>query len=120
MRVLISLMYYRPHYSGLTIYTERLARALTKRGHQVTVLTSRFNPNMPPSDILDGVKIIRPKVMLKVSKGVIMPSMPLWAWRLIHQSDVVNAHVPQPDAAVITSLSIMLLSYLPIDYRIQH
>ncbi|MFC1922379.1 glycosyltransferase family 4 protein [Chloroflexota bacterium] len=105
MRVLISLMYYRPHYSGLTIYTERLARALTNRGHQVTVLTSRFDPNMPPSDILDGVKIIRPKVMLKVSKGVIMPSMPLWAWRLIHQSDVVNAHVPQPDAAVITSLS---------------
>lgn len=108
MRVLISLMYYRPHYSGLTIYTERLARALAKRGHQVTVLTSRFDSNLPPSDIRDGVTIIRPRVMLKVSKGVIMPSLPLWAWRLIRQSDVVNAHVPQPDAAVITSLSKLL------------
>ena len=108
MRVLISLMYYRPHYSGLTIYTERLARALTKRDHQVTVLTSRFDSNLPPADIMDGVKIIRPKVMLKVSKGVIMPSMPLWAWKLIRQSDVVNAHVPQPDAAVITSMSKLL------------
>jgi glycosyltransferase involved in cell wall biosynthesis len=101
-------MYYRPHYSGLTIYTERLARALAKRGHQVTVLTSRFDSNLPPSDIRDGVTIIRPRVMLKVSKGVIMPSLPLWAWRLIRQSDVVNAHVPQPDAAVITSLSKLL------------
>ena len=108
MKVLISLMYYRPHYSGLTIYTERLARALAKRGHQVTVLTSRFDSNLPPSDVCDGVTVIRPNVMLKVSKGVIMPSLPIWAWRLIRQADVVNAHVPQPDAAVITSLSKML------------
>jgi glycosyltransferase involved in cell wall biosynthesis len=43
--------------------------------------------------------------MFKVSKGVIMPSLPLWAWKLIRQSDVINAHVPQPDAAVITMLS---------------
>ena len=31
MRVLIGLTYYRPHYSGLTIYTERLARTLVAR-----------------------------------------------------------------------------------------
>ena len=105
MRILVSLMYYRPHYSGLTIYTERLARALVKRGHKVTVLTSRYDPTFPEREVRDGVTIIRPRVMFKVSKGVIMPSMPLWAWRLIRQSDVINAHVPQPDAAVITVLS---------------
>ena len=31
MRILIVLTYYRPHTSGLTIYTERLAGALVKR-----------------------------------------------------------------------------------------
>jgi hypothetical protein len=41
MRILTTLTYYRPHYSGLTIYAERLARALAGRGHTVTVLTSR-------------------------------------------------------------------------------
>ena len=34
MRVLIALTYYRPHYSGLTIYAERLAHALVQRGHR--------------------------------------------------------------------------------------
>ena len=105
MRILVSLMYYRPHYSGLTIYTERLARALANRGHDVTVLTSRYDLALPKHEVRDGVRIIRPRVMFKISKGVIMPSLPLWAWRLIRESDVVNAHVPQPDAAVITMLS---------------
>jgi glycosyltransferase involved in cell wall biosynthesis len=98
-------MYYRPHYSGLTIYTERLARALARRGHHVTVLTSRFNPSLPRTEVGDGVTIARPRVLMRISKGVIMPSLPLWAWRLIRQADVVNAHVPQPDAALIALLA---------------
>jgi glycosyltransferase involved in cell wall biosynthesis len=101
-------MYYRPHYSGLTIYTERLARALVKRGHHVTVLTSRFDSALPPEEFQDGVQIIRPWVLLGVSKGVIMPSMPIWAWKIIRQVDVVNPHVPQPDAAVMTIISKLL------------
>ena len=40
MRILTVLTYYRPHTSGLTIYSERLAEAFVKRGHQVTVLTT--------------------------------------------------------------------------------
>jgi len=47
MRILTILTYYRPHISGLTIYAERLAVALVKRGHQVTVLTSQINPIYP-------------------------------------------------------------------------
>jgi glycosyltransferase involved in cell wall biosynthesis len=101
MRILIALTYYRPHYSGLTIYVERLARALAAAGHQVTVLTSRFSPELPPSEIVDGVQIIRLEVGVRISKGVIMPSMPLHAWRLIRQADIVNVHLPQLDAALI-------------------
>ena len=104
MRILISLMYYRPHYSGLTIYVERLARALAGRGHQVTVLTSRFDDDLPEFEKQAGVRIIRPRVMFKISKGVIMPEMPVWAWKLIRDTDIINTHVPQPDAAVINSL----------------
>src|SRR5512133_3664180 len=102
MRILIGLTYYRPHYSGLTIYTERLARALVGLGHDVTVLTSRFRPDLPEREDRHGVHIIRPMVSMHVSKGVIMPSLPLWAWRLIRQSDVVNLHLPQMDAAYVS------------------
>lgn len=101
-------MYYRPHYSGLTIYSERLAKALAEKGHEVVVLTSRFSDDLPSDEFQDGVRIIRPRVMLQISKGVIMPSMPIWAWKIIRNVDIVNAHVPQPDAAVITSISKLL------------
>lgn len=117
MRILIALTYYRPHYSGLTIYVERLARALVKRGHHVTVLTSRFSKDLPPREIIDGVEIVRPEVRLRISKGVIMPSMPLHAWHLIQQADVVNVHLPQLDAALIAMLARMLHKPVVMTYH---
>jgi glycosyltransferase involved in cell wall biosynthesis len=117
MRILIALTYYRPHYSGLTIYTERLARALAKRGHQVTVLTSQFNSDLPKHEMVDGVEVIRMPVMMRISKGVIMPTMPLWAWRLIRRVDVINLHLPQLDAAPISLLSRLLGKPVVMTYQ---
>ena len=105
MRILITLTYYRPHYSGLTIYTERLARGLAERGHQVTVITSRFLPSLPPCEIKDGVEVIRPWVLLRISKGVIMPAMIWHVWKKLRQVDVVNLQVPQLDAAPVAVLA---------------
>ncbi len=101
MRILIALTYYRPHYSGLTIYTERLAKALAARGHHVTVLTSQFDRKLPLYQVVDGVHVMRLPVALHISKGVIMPTMPFHAQREILRADVVNLHVPQLDAAPI-------------------
>jgi glycosyltransferase involved in cell wall biosynthesis len=69
------------------------------------VLTSRFDPKLPKQEVRHGVTIIRPPVLMRLSKGVIMPTMPLWAWQLVRQADVVNAHVPQLDAAPISVIS---------------
>jgi len=104
MRILTALTYYRPHYSGLTIYTERIARELVARGHQVTILTSRFNDQLSPHEFCDGVEVIRPKVWFRISKGVIMPSIVKWAWKLAQNADIVHLHVPQLDAAPIALL----------------
>ena len=101
MQILIALTYYRPHYSGLTIYAEREARALARRGHQVTVLTSRYSKDLAHYDYETGVEIVRLNVLFRVSKGVIMPSMPLQAWKFISNSDIVHLHIPQLDAALI-------------------
>lgn len=105
MHILIALTYYRPHYSGLTIYAERLARALVKRGNQVTVLTSRYDPALLPNEDCDGVRVIRPRVGLHISKGVLMPTMPYWAWKLVKQADIVHLHLPQLDAAPIALIA---------------
>ncbi|MCX8062344.1 MAG: glycosyltransferase family 4 protein [Anaerolineales bacterium] len=117
MRILIALTYYRPHYSGLTIYAERLARALAQRGHQVTILTSQYDHNLPQLERLDGVQVRRLPVGLRISKGVIMPSMPMWAWRLIRQADAVNLHVPQLDAALLSFIGRLLHKPVVLTYH---
>ncbi|NMB61043.1 MAG: glycosyltransferase, partial [Chloroflexi bacterium] len=72
MKILIELTYYRPHTSGLTIYAERLAEALAKRGHTVTVLTSQFDKSLARDEMMDGVHVVRLPVLLRISKGVVM------------------------------------------------
>ncbi|HOT90929.1 MAG TPA: glycosyltransferase family 4 protein [Anaerolineae bacterium] len=99
MRVLIVLTYYRPHTSGLTIYAERLAKGLARRGHTVTILTSHYNRDLARRESLDGVQIVRAPVLFRISKGVIMPTFGFLAWKLAAQTDVISLHLPQFDAA---------------------
>jgi glycosyltransferase involved in cell wall biosynthesis len=98
VKILQVLTYYRPHTSGLTIFTERLATALAARGHEVTVMTSQFDPTTPRDSVADGVRVVRIPVLLRISKGVIMPTIGLVATRLVRQHDVVHLHLPQFDA----------------------
>jgi glycosyltransferase involved in cell wall biosynthesis len=98
MRILTVLTYYRPHTSGLTIYAERLARALTGRGHQVTVMTTQYDPSLPREERMDGVQVLRVPVVFRLSKGVIAPTFGWVATRLVAEHDVVQLHLPQFDA----------------------
>ena len=98
MKILTVLTYYRPHTSGLTIYAERLARAFVKRGHQVTVMTTQYDPSLPQEEMMDGVKVIRVPVVARVSKGVLAPTFGFVATKLVAQHDVVQMHLPQFDA----------------------
>jgi glycosyltransferase involved in cell wall biosynthesis len=98
MKILTVLTYYRPHTSGLTIYAERLARAFVKRGHQVTVMTTHYDPSLPSEEMMDGVRVIRVPVAARVSKGVIAPTFGYVATQLVARHDVVQLHLPQFDA----------------------
>lgn len=98
MKILTVLTYYRPHTSGLTIYAERLAEAFAKRGHEVTVLTSHFDPSTPAEEIVNGVRVVRVPVWFRVSKGVIMPTFGFLAWKYVKECDVLHLHLPQFDA----------------------
>lgn len=99
MKVLISLLYYRPYVSGLTVYAERLARMLAQRGHHVTVLTSRYDRSLPREEALHGVRVVRVPVAFRLSKGVIMPGYGFVAWKMVHEHDVLNLHLPQFEAS---------------------
>jgi len=99
MKILVALTYYRPHVSGLTIYVERLCRALAARGHGVTVLTAQYDRKLPREEHLHGVDVVRVPVAARVSKGVVMPTIGWMANKLVPAHDVLSLHLPQLDAA---------------------
>lgn len=108
MRILNSLYYYRPHYSGLTVYTERLARRLAARGHDVVVMTSRYDRKLAEEEQVHGVLVHRLPVFMKVSKGPIMPTLITNAFRMLRKTDILHLHVPQLDAAPLALVGRLL------------
>jgi glycosyltransferase involved in cell wall biosynthesis len=89
----------------LTGHAQRLAEGLARRGHSVTVLTSRYSRALAPDQVLRGVRVVRLPVLARVSRGVIMPTFPLAAWRLIQSHDVVQFHTPILEAWLIATLA---------------
>ena len=117
MKILTILTYYRPHISGLTIYVERLAKALAEQGHEVTVLTSQFEPDLPRREMRNGVQIVRAPVLLRISKGVIMPTFPYIAWKLMATHDVVHLHLPQFEAGAMALLGRLMRKPTVLTYH---
>ncbi len=105
MKILMAVTYYEPHVSGLTIYVERIGEELARRGHKVTVMTSRHLPELAPREMIRSVEVVRLPVAFRVSKGVIMPSLQVDAFRLIRQHDVVHMHLPLAEAPYLAAVS---------------
>ncbi len=117
MKLLTVLTYYRPHISGLTIYAERLSKALVRRGHQVTVLTSQYERSLALEEIDEGVRIVRSPVLFRVSKGVIMPRFGYQVSKEVLQHDAILLHLPQFDAAGVAFRGRLLRKPTVITYH---
>jgi len=105
MKILVTLTYYYPHWTGLTAYAQRLAEGLVRRGHEVTVLTSQFSRDLPARELHNGVQVVRLPTLARVSRGVIMPTFPFVANSLIRQHDVVQVHTPMLETLLVAILS---------------
>lgn len=101
MNILMVLDYFSPHTSGLTVYVKRLSEELVKSGHEVTVLTSRYEPNLPSRESVNGIRVVREWVAFRFYKGVAMPFFPLRVLQWALRSDVVHVHLPQPEAGMV-------------------
>ena len=117
MKVLITSTYFHPYSSGLSVYALRLARGLVGLGHEVCGLTSQYDKKLASEENLDGVKIVRVKVGMKLSKGVLMPGLPVQAKRWVDWADVVNVHMPQFEAFVVARLAKRLKKPLVVTYH---
>ena len=100
MRILMSLTYYQPNVSGLTIYVERLAAKLVERGHGVTVLTAQHDHALAVEEVIEGVKVVRVPAPLSVGKAPLMPRYADTAYRLAKEHDILHLHLPQLEASL--------------------
>ncbi len=105
MKILMGITYYHPNISGVTIYAKRLAEGLVLKGHKVTVICSRHLDNLPRVEYLNGVKVVRSPVFLKIGKGVIMPLLPIDILREISGVKAVNCHLPQFESFVFAIIA---------------
>ena len=117
MKVLITSTYFHPYNSGLSVYALRVARGLVGLGHEVCVITSQFDQTLPEEECIDGVNIVRVKVGMKLSKGVLMPGLHVQAKKWIEWADVVNVHMPQFESFVISQLARRLKKPLVVTYH---
>lgn len=104
MKILVTLTYYLPHWTGLTAYARRLAEGLCRRGHEVTVLASQHHRDLPREEIIDGVCVVRVPWMARVSRTLVMPTYPLHLSRLIDQHDIVQVHTPMAETLLVTAM----------------
>ncbi len=107
LKILMCLLYYVPHRTGLTIHVQRVAEELARRGHEVTVLTARYKLSLPRDDeMYNGVRVVRlwtPPI--PISRGMVMPAYPWAALGLILQHDIVNVHTPMLETALVSMLA---------------
>jgi len=105
MKILISLTYYLPYISGLSVFTKRLANGLCKKGYQIEILTSKFNKQISKYENLEGVEVRRVPYLFKLSKGLIMPEW-LWVgWNRVKKADIVLCNLPQVEGIILLFFS---------------
>ena len=105
MRIVLAMTYYRPYVSGPIVYADNLAAELVRRGHEVTILTSRYEPGLARDEEVDGVRIVRIPVLARISKGVLMPTYLGVARSILRASDAVVIQVPQFEAPILAALA---------------
>jgi glycosyltransferase involved in cell wall biosynthesis len=105
MKILSILTYYYPHWTGLTAYAKRLAEGLVERGHQVTVLTARHEAALPREEEHNGVRIVRLPALMRFSRGMLLPTFPFAAYRLMRSHDVVQIHTPLMESLLVALLA---------------
>lgn len=102
LKILICLLYYLPHRTGMQLYIQRVAEELVRRGHKVTVLCAQHKSELPYDETINGVRIVRLRVRIPISRGMLMPAYPHAAYKLMREHDVVSLHTPMLETALLS------------------
>jgi glycosyltransferase involved in cell wall biosynthesis len=113
----MALDYYRPNYSGLTLFAEQLAAGLARRGHAVSVLTHQHLPQLPAESEEDGVRVVRAPVAGRLGKALVSPAILARALTEIPRSDVLHLHAPLVNAVPLAFIASTLRVPIVVTYH---
>lgn len=93
MKICMLVPYFYPHTGGTEKYVKDLSLALTKAGHQVTIISNNLpkEKNAPPEEMMDGVKIIR---LPAINLFSYLPVSFAFNLKMIEGYDIIHIHVP--------------------------
>ncbi len=102
MKILFVLNYYHPYISGVTETVRLLAEGLAKdKNNQVTVLCSNHD-KLKSEEVINGVKVIRAPIIMKISKGTVSPAFVRKAIKLAKEHDIVNMQAPMLESGILS------------------
>jgi glycosyltransferase involved in cell wall biosynthesis len=102
--VVVALNYYSPYVSGVTEAARVTAEGLAARGWSVLVICGRHDPASPRVEHLNGVDVLRTKVVARIGKGIISPTFAPTVARWARRAKLVHLHAPMLEAGGIATL----------------
>lgn len=94
MRIVQVSPFFHPHAGGVESHVRALASEFARRGHEVTVVTSRYDRTLPIEERFEGYRILRSR-----SLGVVYNTpIDIGTGRLLREvpADVLHVHYPPP------------------------
>lgn len=96
MKILQITPFYEPHLGGVETHLKFLNAELIKQGHQVSVLTQRYDANLPTQEKIVGVEVTRIDTEIKHYNQL---SHKLTVWqqvakysRLLLKAEIIHVH----------------------------
>jgi glycosyltransferase involved in cell wall biosynthesis len=86
--------FYKPHTSGIITYIDLFINTLKLKNIQITILTTKHNIKDKEIEYIQGVKIIRCRPLLKISRGFYSVELVFKFIKISKNFDLINLHLP--------------------------
>jgi glycosyltransferase involved in cell wall biosynthesis len=86
--------FFAPHPGGVESHVRAISSELVRRGHDVTVVTSRYDPALPVESEVDGIRVLRARTRAVLFQTPLDTGVGSLVRGL--DADVVHLHYPPP------------------------
>lgn len=101
--VVVALNYYSPYVSGVTEAARVTAEGLVAAGMRVLVVAGHHDPSTPSHETINGVDVIRTRVVARIGKGIVSPSFVRTVAKWGRKASLVHLHAPMLEAGLIAA-----------------